>query len=591
MRIRLIGWIAALAVALGALAFPGAGPAQAGSAKCTGWTSTLVPPTSIRVYRTATKRTQTVRFRLYVEKVMASEWGRTAPDAALRVGAVAVKQFAWYYAITWRGGRDPAGRCFDVRDSSVDQVFNPSKATVASHVAAVAATWNVSLRKGDRFFLTGYRPGAGSCTANVDGWKLYQRDAVDCVRTYGDLAEPLARRFFSAVSWITPGAGDYTGDGRGDLAVLSPAPDTGATTASVYTSDDEYRTAVAAGPLVGVALTAVPPDRVLGRAPGDVDGDGRTDLVQLVRTDGGISLEVMKGGPTGLAPAVAWWSEADPTVPVDPGVPVDPSQPAPVAPSATAARLVVADFDGDGRADAGIVRLHPGTPPTVPVEPTPTPVEPPVEPPPPFDAPFTALDLAVSTGEAFGPAARAWEVPADLTTSTFLAGDVNGDARGDLVALTPFEGGGTVLQVAASTPGGPLAPLESWGTEPLGLDAIRPLIGDATRDGRDDLIVVRREGEDGIGVVVYRASSWAPTFERRSFTDPLPLSFAGTRFSTADLTGDGRADLVALVNRGTSADGLPLGTAAWRFISTGASFETQPWFTNETMAWETAFPY
>ena len=91
MRIRLIGGIAALAVALGALAFPSAGPAQAGSTKCTGWTSTLVPPTSIRVYRTATKRTQTVRFRTYVEKVMASEWGRTAPDAALRVGAIAAK--------------------------------------------------------------------------------------------------------------------------------------------------------------------------------------------------------------------------------------------------------------------------------------------------------------------------------------------------------------------------------------------------------------------------------------------------------------------------------------------------------------------
>jgi hypothetical protein len=85
MRIRLIGWIAVVAVALGALAFPSAGPAQAGSTKCTGWTNSFVPPTSIRVYRTATRRTETVAFRTYVEKVMASEWGSTAP-AAMRVG-------------------------------------------------------------------------------------------------------------------------------------------------------------------------------------------------------------------------------------------------------------------------------------------------------------------------------------------------------------------------------------------------------------------------------------------------------------------------------------------------------------------------
>ena len=192
-------------------------------------------PTTIRVYRTATRRTVTVPFRTYVEKVMAAEWGPTAPAAALRVGAVAVKQFAWYYAIYWRGGRDAAGRCYDVRDSSIDQVYDPRRTTVASHAAAVAATWRVSLRKGDRFFLTGYRPGTGVCTAHLDGWKLYQRDAVNCVRRHGDLAESLARRFFSHVSWITPGAGDYTGDGRGDLAVVSVAPDTGETTARVYT--------------------------------------------------------------------------------------------------------------------------------------------------------------------------------------------------------------------------------------------------------------------------------------------------------------------------------------------------------------------
>jgi len=590
MLIRLIGGIAAVAIALGALAFPSATPAQAGSTKCTGWTSTLVPPTSIRVYRTATKRTETVRFRTYVESVMASEWGTTAPAAALRVGAIAAKQYAWYYALFWRGGRDAAGRCFDVRDTWVDQVYNPRKPATAAQLAAVEATWRVSFRKGDRFFLTGYRSGSGSCTANIDGWRLYQRDAVDCVRTYDDTAEALARRFYSAVSWITPGTGDYTGDGRGDLAVLTHSAETGEATATVYTSDSEYKAEVATGALEGVAVTAVPPDRVRGRAAGDVDGDGLADLVQLVRTDTGIALEVMRGGPTGLAPATAWWSEVtDPVVPTDPSAPVDPSLPPdPAVPLEPAYRLVVADFDGDGRADAGIVRIRPGTPPPAPGDEVPAPADPP---PAPADPPFSALDLAISTGAGFEQAGRAWEEGADLTTSAFLAGDVNGDGRGELVVLTPLEGGGTALRVAASSPAGPLGPLESWGIEPLALDAIHPVIGDATRDGRDDLIIVGRDGADGVRVIVNRASSTAPAFERRYFTGSLPLPFSGIRLSTADLTGDGRADLSALVDRGKDADGLPLGTDAWRLVSTGVSFTPQPWFTSATMAWESAFPY
>jgi len=552
MRIRLIGAIAAVAIALGALAFPSAAPAQAGSAKCTGWTSTLVPPTSIRVYRTATKRTVTVRFRTYVEKVMASEWGTTAPVAALRVGAVAVKQFAWYYAIVWRGGRDAAGRCFDVRDTSVDQIYNPTRTTVASHAAAVAATWKISLRKGDRFFLTGYRPGAGSCTANIDGWHLYQRDAVDCVRRYGDLAERLARRFFSAVSWITPGAGDYTGDGRGDLAVLSVAPDTGVATASVYTSDTVYKTAVASGSLAGVALSAVPPDQLLGRAAGDVDGDGRMDLVQLVAAKDGtaLELEVMRGTGSGFVPAARWWSDA-----------VDPADL-----GGGTYRLVVTDFTGDGRADAGVMRIRAG------------------------ETPDTSLYLAASSGTVFRAVKRTWTMAADLTASAFRAGDMNGDGLGDLVILAPLETGATALQVARGTRTRALSAPTTWATEPLPLEAIQALVADANRDGRDDLVVVRRMAEDAIRIVVYRGATTGTSFARLYFTDVLTISFANTRFSAADMTGDGRSDLVALVNRGDGVDG-PLGTDIVRFLSTGTTFAQRPWFSIATMPWETAFPY
>jgi hypothetical protein len=591
MRIRLIRGIAVLAVALGALAFPSAGPARAGSPDCTGWTSSIVPPTTIRVYRTATKRTVTVPFRTYVEKVMAAEWGSTAPAAALRIGAVAVKQYAWYYAMFWRGGRDAAGHCFDVRDSSADQIYNPYRKVVASHAAAVAATWNVSLRKGERFFLTGYRPGSGACSAHVDGWKLYQRDAVDCVRRYGDLAEGLARRFFSSVSWTTPGAGDYTGDGRGDLAVVSVAPETGETTARVYTSDVGYRTEAASGTLVGATLSAVPADLLLGRAAGDVDGDGMADLVQLVGTEDGVALEVMKGSAAGFVPAVRWWSDAaDPATLGEGGY-----------------RLLVTDFTGDGRADAGIVRIRPGTvapPPPDPGIPPTDPPTPPVDPGIPPEPPSTSLYVAASAGAAFADVQRTWTVDADLTTSEFRAGDMNGDGLGDLAILSPIESpietGGTALQVALASPMRSLeAPLEAprleapltWGTEYSPLDSMRILVGDPDRDGRDDLIVVRRIGDDAMQIVVYRSQPTGTAFSRRLFTGVLPMSFAGTRFSTADSTGDGRADLYALVNLGADAEGIPLGTAVVRLVSDGTAFTSEPWFSDAALGWETALPF
>jgi FG-GAP-like repeat/Stage II sporulation protein len=596
MRIRLIGGIVAAAVALGALALPGAMPAQAGSARCTGWTSTLVPPTSIRVYRTATRRTVTVPFRTYVEKVMAAEWGAGAPVAALRVGAVTVKQFAWYYAIYWRGGRDAAGRCYDVRDSSIDQVYDPARRVASSHQAAIAATWRVSLRKGERFFLTGYRPGTGVCGANLDGWKLYQRDAVNCVHRHGDLAEGLARRFFSYVSWITPGAGDYTGDGRGDLAVVSVAPDTGETTATVRTSDVPFRTSAAAGDLTGAVLTTVPADRLLGRAAGDVDGDGLADLVQLVRADDGVALEVMKASAAGFLPAARWWSDASDPAELGDGV----------------YRLVVTDFTGDGVADAGVLRMRAGGVPVPPTDPSLPPTDPPTPPPDPTippDPPSTSVFVASSTGRSFAGVKRTWTTGADLSTSEFRAGDLNGDGLGDLVVLAPLPPappvdpsvpadpavpvvpGGTALQVALAAPNGLLTAPTTWGTEAAPLDALRVLVGDPDRDGRDDLVVVRRTGDDASQIVVYRSPSAGTTFSRRYYTGALPLPFSATRFSTADASGDGRADLFALVNLGVDAEGNSLGTAVSRLLSDGVTFSVDPWFSDPALRWEAAVPY
>jgi Stage II sporulation protein len=160
------------------------------------------PPGSIKVLRTRTGKVQTVDFRRYVAVVMASgEWPTWMPRAALEAGAVATKQYAWYY--TMRGNhrsayRTKKGACYDVRDDVIDQLFKPEWADpTRKQFAAIDATWGLTLRKRGRFFLTGYRAGSSRrCAADADGWKLYAQSVIACARDRGWTRERIQRAYY-----------------------------------------------------------------------------------------------------------------------------------------------------------------------------------------------------------------------------------------------------------------------------------------------------------------------------------------------------------------------------------------------------------
>ena len=229
--------MSALALVLLAIIVTPTDSAQAAST-CTGWQSALTAPSSIRVYRTALHRTVTVDFKRYVRTVMASEWGHSHPRAALRAGAVAIKQFGWYYAMHWRGGRDRAGHCYDVVDTARDQVYDPSRRVYSVDATVVDETWDWSLRKGSRFFLTGYRSGDGVCGKQQDGWHLMQLNAARCASRLGESTETILRRYYGAdVSVVIPGADDLTGDGAGDVTAVTTDPTTGSVDATILSTD------------------------------------------------------------------------------------------------------------------------------------------------------------------------------------------------------------------------------------------------------------------------------------------------------------------------------------------------------------------
>ena len=162
-----------------------------GGGDCSRWTSTTTPPDYIRVYRNRSGRIERVPFRKYVVAVLGHEWPAYLPYPVIAAGAVAAKQYAWYHALSPRHLRD--GRCFDVRDGIQDQLYRPGTARIGQdHLDAVALTWDVTLLKGGRFFMTGYRAGRKHrCGRDANGWKLYARSAVRCANAGRDYMQIL----------------------------------------------------------------------------------------------------------------------------------------------------------------------------------------------------------------------------------------------------------------------------------------------------------------------------------------------------------------------------------------------------------------
>lgn len=177
--LRAVAAVAALLTMLTAV--PGL-PAPTAASSCSGWTSSETPPPTIRVFRHASGAVQTVKFKAYAKNVLSREWIASWTTKSLRSGALAVKHYAWYQVLHWRGGTNEDGECFDVRDDTADQVYDPRKPTYTTAAAAVKATWTTRVLKDGKIFPTYYNAGddGEACGANANGWKMYQWGTQAC---------------------------------------------------------------------------------------------------------------------------------------------------------------------------------------------------------------------------------------------------------------------------------------------------------------------------------------------------------------------------------------------------------------------------
>lgn len=475
-----LGVVIALApVAAGAAIgprLPGAGPAGPGAPEsCTGWTNQWQPPATIRVQRTrglATGTVQTVPFRQYVAVVMASEWPSGYPRETLRAGAIAVKEYGWYFAMNYRGRLAPDGNCYDVTDSSSDQNYNPEKHTPhANHRSAIDATWPVSLRKinangQSRLFVTGYRPGElVDCGVDSDGRRLFQRSSRDCGNS-GMTAEQVLRIYYHPrLEFIDVRPHNIVADGawRGDAAVLAGARGTGSAQWRLYGATANGFDA----PITG--RFAFELNTLIDHATGDVSGDGLADLVLLQRRGAdGRRLRVLLANGSGYAAPALWreWQDVGP---------------------ADDERLLVEDFDGDGLADAGVL------------EPEPAPSGDQVN-----QATLWLFRSQPATG--FGARIAWWRGSYDQRLNLALAGDSTGDGRADLIVRQDRDADGLRYWVMPSLPaatglGEPQLWLErsTWRG-----NRTKEVVIDQDRDGRSDLLAVR-PASTGIRVDALRA--------------------------------------------------------------------------------------
>ncbi len=638
------------------LVAPPASPfALAAGGTCTGWSNEYVPPPTIRVYRTfgpARGTVQVVPFQQYVTTVVAAEFGPTAPTEALRAGAVAVKDYGWFYTMVWRGRAAPHGAgCYDVQDNSWDQVYWPERYHANDRQRqAVLDTWPVSVRKNGGFLLTGYRPGVPgtACGVDADGWRLYQASAYRCALQGMRYPEILRTYYGPHFEIVRPGLPNPNGDGLGAIGIAvpgtGPAPGGALPTpapallpsASPVPGASESPAASAApgawgtpGASPGPSATPSPtpgpsivptfydlvwtdapqqpwqpatlpsgssldPVTTLGWAFGDLNGDGRADLVRLLRMGtAGYRITVSLSQGNGVfSPAATWWSNV--------GTRFD------LAPDAVV-RLLVGDFDGDGVDDAAILAGIPGRPPIA-SGPNGTPAIPAV-------VPEAKLFVLRSTGSSFAPPQTWWTGPLDVSRAQVFAADATGDGRADFVVeadLYPTDLPAAEATPPATTPPGTTPPtLAPDGTElPIGIRlsvapalsdgsfgplegwidltdttqaAARTVVEDVNRDGRSDVVLLRPFGAAGSQLV--GLLSTGTSFARTTLWTSTAFRTSASKIAAADLNGDGRGDLVVLYNAGAA------GTRLYQFISTGTAFRATIRVLDPTLRWDTVEPF
>ncbi|WP_432098616.1 trypsin-like serine protease [Streptomyces sp. WAC 04229] len=237
--------------------------------------------------------------------------------------------------------------------------------------------------------------------------------------------------------------------------------------------------------------------------------------------------------------------------------------------TANAVRTPAADLDGDGRSDVGVLydngQGSDGTN-------------------------RTALWTMSSNGSGFGGPVRAWDSATggswNWSRSKVVAGDFNGDGRGDVGVLYDYGQGSdgtnrTALWTLTSSGSGFGKPVKVWDSAAGGSwswERSKVVAGDFDGDGRGDVGVLYDYGQGSDGA--NRTALWTLTSNGSGFGKPVKVwdsagsiswDWERSKVVAGDFDGDGRGDVGVLYGNGQGSDGTNR-TALWTLTSNGSGF-------------------
>jgi hypothetical protein len=311
-----------------------------------------------------------------------------------------------------------------------------------------------------------------------------------------------------ALAWLT---GDVDGDGRTDL--LQPWNNNGRLAIDVYRS-------TGTGYALGSSTPMPSGSGALAWLTGDVNGDGRTDIIQPWNNNGGLAFDVHRSTGTGYALAFSK------------GMPA----------GSPALAWLTGDMNGDGLTDILQPWNNNG-----------------------------ALGLIVhqSTGNDYFLGFNVGNMGQGSQALAWLTGDMDGDGRTDL--LQPWNNNGALGLIVYRSTGSGYSVGFNVGNMGQGSPALAWLTGDMDGDGRTDLLQPWNNN-GALGLRVYRStgSGYSVGFN----VGNMGQGVEAIRWLTGDVDGDGRTDLLQPWNNNGA-----LGLRVYR--STGSGYAL--WFSSENM--------
>ncbi|GGZ80289.1 hypothetical protein GCM10010371_44740 [Streptomyces subrutilus] len=335
-------------------------------------------------------------------------------------------------------------------------------------------------------------------------------------------------------------SGDFNGDGRDDLATVY---DYGDNTTALYVLNGLPGGGFDA-PTVRWTSAAGGFSYARSRwVAGDFDNDGRDDIAALYGyADGSVSVWSFTSNATGTFTPLKGVTVAKGTFNWD------------------QTRLVAGDFNGDRRADVGMIHDYGNG--------------------------DTGAFTFVSKGDGtFNAPLASWRTGTGkwwIAYATFRAGDVNGDGRDDLVAMYGYSTyGAAVFTGLAQANGGFAAPVKVWAQPSTVWDYARTKItvGDYNGDGREDVALMYdfTEGSAGLYTLLGQANGTLGA-ETLSWQTPEGNWYLGSTGQpvSGDADGDGREDVAVMYNYAIGS------TAAYTFKG-----RTDGGFENGYKSWQT----